>query len=150
MTPLEIAEFIAAERTAIMCTLGPSGRIHAVPMWFVPDGDCVVFSAKSKSQKVVNARRISRATILIEAGDSYFELRGVQMAGVVELIDDAATVLGYVGALSARYEEGIDSTRSVAEKARNRSVIRFVPDWVASWDHRKLRGNPPAQTRRAV
>lgn len=138
MTPPEIAEFIAAERTAIICTLGTAGRIHAVPMWFVPDDDGVAFSAKSKSQKVVNARRNNRATILIEAGHTYFELRGVQMSGIVEVIDDPATVLKYVSALSARYEQGVDSTRSAAEKARNRSVIRFMPDRVASWDHRKL------------
>jgi PPOX class probable F420-dependent enzyme len=141
MTPPEIAEFIATERTAIICTLDAAGQIHAVPMWFVPDDDGVAFSAKSKSQKVVNARRNNHATILIESGRTYFELRGVQMSGTVEVIDDPATVLKFVSALSARYEEGVDSTRSVAEKARNRSVIRFMPDRVASWDHRKLRDN---------
>ena len=52
-------------------------------MWFVIDGDTLWMRTYGKSQKVVNARRDPRCCALIETGDRYLELRGVQITGDV-------------------------------------------------------------------
>jgi PPOX class probable F420-dependent enzyme len=141
MSSDEVAAFLAEEHTAIFCTLLADGRIHAVPMWYLPDGSTLIFSAKSKSQKVVNLRRDGRATVLVESGRVYDQLRGVEMNGHTEVIDAPQLVFDYATALSQRYGSGTNQALTVEQKARNRSILRFVPDRVASWDHRKVAGS---------
>jgi PPOX class probable F420-dependent enzyme len=138
MTQDEVVKFLAEESTAVLCTLFPDDRIHAVPMWFSSEGVTVFFSAKSKSQKVVNLRRRPQSTVLVEAGRHYAELRGVQMSGQIDIIDEPETVARYVATIAERYSGVANAGISVDRKALNRSLLRFTPDSVASWDHRKL------------
>ena len=133
----EIETLCRSRRTAILCSHLPDGNIHAVPMWFLVEGADLVFSTKGKSQKVQNLRRDSRATVLIESGETYFALRGVEMIGHVELVEDPSEVLRYVTLVAESYG-GATSNLSSAERARNRVLIRFSPERVASWDHAKL------------
>lgn len=138
MSSEEVAAFLAEEHTAVLCTMLADGRIHAVPMWFLPEGSALIFSAKSKSQKVLNVRRDARATVLIESGRVYHQLRGVEMNGQVEVIEAPQAVFDYANALSRRYGSDVNESLTVEQKARNRSILRFTPDRVASWDHRKI------------
>ena len=98
-----------------------------------------------KSQKVKNLERDPRATLLIETGTEYMELRGVQIEAEAELIRDPETVFEFGKELTVRYAEGIDSIEGDAAaalqaQAAKRVAIRFEPVRVATWDHRKLGG----------
>ncbi len=114
-------------------------------MWFtVRDGEIWVWTY-AKSQKVRNLERDPRATLLVETGTEYVELRGVQIEAEAELIRDPETVFGFGKELTVRYAEGIDSIEGDAAaalqaQAAKRVAIRFRPVRVASWDHRKLGG----------
>jgi hypothetical protein len=116
-----------------------------MPMWFVlREGEIWVWSY-AKAQKVRNLERDRRATLLVETGTEYLELRGIQIEADAEIVRDPRTVLEFGHELSVRYAEGIDSIEgdaaaALAAQAAKRVAIRFKPRRVASWDHRKLGG----------
>ena len=81
MTDAEVAEFLATERTLQVASIGPDGVPHLVPMWFdVIDGRIAMWTY-ARSQKAANLRRDPRLTCMVEAGETYGELRGVTITG---------------------------------------------------------------------
>jgi PPOX class probable F420-dependent enzyme len=116
-----------------------------MPMWFlVRDGEIWIWTY-AKSQKVKNLERDPRATLLVEAGEEYTELRGVQIEAEAELIRDTERVADFGKQLAVRYTAGIDSVEGDAAaaleaQAAKRVAIRFSPVRTATWDHRKLGG----------
>jgi Pyridoxamine 5'-phosphate oxidase len=115
---------------------------HLVPLWFVSDGMDLISWTYAKSQKAKNLERDPRATIGIEDGVQYHELRGLMFECGVEL-ERAADRVEEVGlALFARYAGHLDPEirEMVAAQAQKRVGLRFVASRVISWDHRKLAG----------
>jgi PPOX class probable F420-dependent enzyme len=140
MTDAEVAEFLAAERTLQVASIRPDGTPHLVPMWFeVLDGRIAMWTY-AKSQKGRNLRRDPRLTCLVEAGETYGELRGVSIAGRAELHDDYDTVFAVGEALYRRYQGDMthETRKGVEAEARKRIAIFVDPLRTASWDHRKL------------
>lgn len=145
LTPEERAELLDSERVVICTTIGPRGWPHSMPLWFVVrDGEIWCWTYR-KSQKIKNIERDPRATLLIETGEEYTELRGTQIEATAHLIDDPVSKLEFAKALTLRYAEGIDSIEGDAVEGLKaqlpkRVAIRFALVREASWDHRKLGG----------
>jgi PPOX class probable F420-dependent enzyme len=145
LSPEEQLELLESERVVTVATHGPRGWPHLMPLWYVVrDGEIWVWTY-AKSQKVRNLERDPRATLLVETGHEYQELRGVQIEAEAELIRDTERVLDFAKELTIRYAEGIDSVEGDAAaaleaQAPKRVAIRFAPRRVATWDHRKLGG----------
>lgn len=148
MSDAEVDAFLAHERIVTCATLGRSGRPHLLPLWFTPHVptrvDCWTFAA---SQKVRNLEALPQATLQVEAGVSYEELRGVSMECDVELIDDIDAVAEIGLGLSVRYTEGLTPdtvpdglAQFVTKQAVKRVGLRFHPTRIVSWDHGKLGG----------
>lgn len=141
MSDDELGELLGSSRTLYVATINDDGTPHLVPMWFaVVDGD-VAFHTYRRSQKVVNLRRDPRLTCLVEAGESYGELRGAQLSGTATLVEDPVEVQRYVAATMRRYDPDLDADEAAARApsvaAKRLAVVVSVTD-VASWDHRKL------------
>ncbi len=139
----ERRRYVTAALTIILVSIGDDGYAHAVPMWFTVDDDgCIYMTTYGRSQKAVNLRRNSRATLLVESGVRYDELKGVLIRGTAEVIEDLdLAVRGrtrshakHVGGLA----EGIDEV--MRAQARKRVVLKITPERTASWDHAKLGG----------
>ncbi|MBW3562806.1 MAG: TIGR03618 family F420-dependent PPOX class oxidoreductase [Actinobacteria bacterium] len=149
MTDDELADFLDAPRNMAVATLGPTGHPHLVAMWFgfvrgdgFGDGQLAMWTY-AKSQKAVNLRRDPRLTCLVEDGDAYHELRGVEITGRAELVDDPDTLLAVGEALFRRYQDGdlTDEDReAIRARAAKRVAILVDVEDVTSWDHRKLGG----------
>jgi PPOX class probable F420-dependent enzyme len=145
LTPAERGELIDAERVVAVASIGPRGWPHVMPLWYVPrDGEIWIYTY-AKSQKVRNLDRDPRASLLIETGHEYVELRGVQIEAEAEINRDHETVFEIAKELTLRYAAGIDSVEGDAaaaleEQARKRVAIRFREVRSATWDHRKLGG----------
>lgn len=156
LTPDEQLELLESERVAVVSSLGTRGWPHSMPMWFTlrdPQADPpagappkeIWIWTYAKSQKVRNLERDSRATLLVETGIEYLELRGIQIEAEAELIRAPDRVAEFGNDLTIRYSEGIESVEGDAAaalqaQAAKRVAIRFRPVRVASWDHRKLGG----------
>jgi PPOX class probable F420-dependent enzyme len=133
------------ERWIVSCaTIGPRGRPHLVPLWYVPDGDELRGWTYAKSQKAKNLERDPHATLQVEDGVAYHELRGVMLECDVELERDPGRVAEYGLALFSRYGDGSKpgpEVREMVEKqAPKRVGLRFRPTRIVSWDHGKLGG----------
>jgi PPOX class probable F420-dependent enzyme len=146
MSDDEVAAFIAERRTVVLATLKADGRPHLVPMWFIHDGPVIEVWSFGKSQKTVNLRRDPRATLLLETGHEYDELRGVSLECQVELLEDPDEAVRIGLELQHRYGGAAPSELSQADReafrpfAAKRVGLRFTPTRVISWDHRKLGG----------
>ena len=141
MTDDELRAFVAEQMIVSVATLGPRGRPHLVPLWYVADGLVLRSWTYAKSQKAKNLERDPRATLQIEDGVLYHELRGVMLECDVELESDPAEVEKYGMALFERYAEvNPDVEEMVRKQAQKRVGLTFTPTRTVSWDHRKLGG----------
>src|SRR5271165_7407128 len=87
MTSDEIDEFLHERRAMTMCSINHDGSIHAVAMWYGFLDGSIAVETKAKAQKAVNLARDPRITCMFEDGDYYEELRGVELVGHAEIID---------------------------------------------------------------
>lgn len=149
MTRGELERFLAEEYVVTCATLGPDRRPHLMPLWYVPRGVELVAWTYGASQKVKNLERCPQATLQVEAGDRYDELRGAMMECDVEIVRDPAAVLEIGLALAERYaprhgRTGItpEARARVEKQAPKRVGLRFRPTRIVTWDHRKLQGHP--------
>jgi hypothetical protein len=180
MSAAEVAAFLAEERTATCATLGRRGWPHLMPLWYVlrpiPAAAATVGGARggqrhdvtadtgagggagvrlwawtyAASQKVRNLERDPRATLQIEAGEAYVELRGVMLECEVLVHRDGATVapLGEEILLRNSVARGEPQPSELPPQARamveaqaaKRVGLEFREQRRASWDHRKLGG----------
>jgi PPOX class probable F420-dependent enzyme len=141
----EQRELIEDERIAVVGSFGPRGWPHLMPLWYVPREGEIWIWTYAKSQKVRNLERDPRATLLIETGHEYTELRGVMIEAEAEIHRDVETVAGFAEQLTLRYAEGIESVEGDAREqlkaqAAKRVAISFHARRTATWDHRKLGG----------
>ena len=141
----EVRELIDSERIVVVSSLGPRGWPHVMPLWYVPRGGEIWIWTYAKSQKVKNLERDPRATLLIETGVEYQDLRGIQIEAEAELIRDIDEIVEYAKEMTIRYSEGIESVEGDAAaglqaQAPKRVAIHFHPKRTATWDHRKLGG----------
>ena len=135
-----------------MLDLAPDGSIHAVAMWYGFLEGAIAVETKTKSQKVQNLRRDPRLTLLFEDGDYYEELRGVELVGRAEIIDDPERLwpLG-VSVFERYYGEYHRRAQAVRrdDAATSGSAIKLHVERTVSWDHRKL-GLPPTRPGRTT
>ncbi len=142
MSADEVRAFLDEQRVVVVATNGKDGWPHLMPLWFVVQDDELRAWTYAKSQKVRNLERDPRATLQVEAGEEYQELRGVMLKCDVELIREPAEVEALGQAIFRRYT-GVEDLAGevaamVAKQATKRVGLRFVERDRATWDHRKL------------
>jgi PPOX class probable F420-dependent enzyme len=136
----EVAQFLEEQRVANIATIGPTGLPHLVAMWYaVVDGD-IWFETKAKSQKVVNLRRDPRISALVEAGHTYDTLRGVELEGTAEIIDDPDAIWAVGLSVWERYNGPYsEEVKPLVEMMLvKRVAVKITAERVRTWDHRKL------------
>ncbi len=145
MSDAEIHAYLAEQKILNVATIGPSGHPHLVAMWYeVIDGK-PTFWTFAKSQKIANLRRDAKMTGLVESGDSYNQLRGVELVGHGRIIDDEAKILEIGKAVAVKYN-GPNAVSDAAlpfieAQARKRLGVAFEIERSVSWDHTKLGGS---------
>jgi PPOX class probable F420-dependent enzyme len=140
MTPDEVHAMLSTNRKVQIATRNADGSTHLVTMFYVVLDGRIAFWTYRSSQKARNLARDPRITCLVETGDDYFELRGVQVRGVARCIDDPAAVAD----IGRRVSAGLTGVPAefldgyVAQAARKRIGFTVEPERVVSWDHRRL------------
>ena len=137
MTPDEVEAMLAGNRKVQLATLNPDGSVHLVTMFYTLIDGQIAFWTYRSSQKAHNLARDPRVTCLVETGEEYFDLCGVQIRGVVRPIEDVLAVgRGVATGVAGVPADAVDDY--VAHAARKRVAYTVEPTRVASWDHRKL------------
>jgi hypothetical protein len=166
MSDAEVAAFLAEQQTVTCATAGPRGWPHLMPLWYVvrdvPVGAGGAGASPAgpvprlwswtyaASQKVRNIERDPRATLQVEAGELYQELRGVMLECEAVVHRELNDVAALGRELFTRYassrggapaaELPPEMAEVVAAQAAKRVGLEFVELRRASWDHRKLGG----------
>jgi hypothetical protein len=156
MSEPEAAAFLAEERTVTCATDGPRGWPHLMPLWYVlravpagAAGPRLWAWTYGVSQKVRNLERSPRASLQVEKGEVYQELRGVMLECEVVIHRDLEIVKALGHEIFARYasprgappvELPPEVGEMVDKQAGKRVALEFVELRRASWDHRKLGG----------
>jgi len=144
MTPDEVRAFLEEERTVTCATNGRDGFPHLMPLWYLLRGDTVWAWTYAKSQKTRNLERDPRATLQVEAGLDYAELRGVMLRCDVVVHRDPEVIEGIAIGLVDRYSglgPEFDPVREAFRKQVPKRVgLEFAERDRVTWDHRKLGG----------
>ena len=141
MTPEEADAFLAEQKTVTCATNGRHGFPHLMPLWYVLREGRIWAWTYAKSQKVRNLERDPHATLQVETGIEYAELRGVMLRCDVEIHRDVEVVTDFAMELVERYAGGAEGTREAfATQAPKRVALEFVERDRVTWDHRKLGG----------
>jgi general stress protein 26 len=153
----EVAAFLEQERTVVCATVGPRGWPHLMPLWYVlrertggRPGPQLWSWTYAASQKVRNLERDPRATLQVEAGEQYQELRGVMLECEVAIHRDLEIVKALGHELFTRYaaprgepapaELPEEVGTALDQQAAKRVALQFIELDRATWDHRKLGG----------
>src|SRR4051795_10794134 len=118
MSPDEVRAFLDEQKTVSVATIGPKGRPHLVPLWYVRDGEQLTGWTFAKSQKAKNLERDPHATLQVEAGVAYEELRGVMLECDVELERDEERVADFGMAIFGRYAPGDGDSAELPPEVR--------------------------------
>ena len=143
MSADEVAAFLESSRVMVAATNGNDGFPHLMPLWYVVrDGELWAWTY-AKSQKVRNLERDPRATVQVETGEEYQELRGVMLKCEVELVRETEAVAQVGLEIFSKYtggggEPAAEVREMVLKQAGKRVAMRFAERERASWDHRKL------------
>lgn len=149
MSDAEVAGLLAGNRKVQLATINPDGYPHLVTMYYTLVDGKIAFWTYRTSQKALNLARDPRITCLVETGEAYFDLRGVQIQGTASTITDPDAVLkiglaiGEVlgGSQAGAAGRGTDAiTDYVANAALKRFGYIVEPVRIISWDHSKLLG----------
>ena len=146
MTDTEMNDYLSSQKTLVIVSNGRDGYPHPMPMWFSRDEDgrfyCTTFG---KSQKVLNWRRDAKATLLVESGLEYAELKGVVVYARCKVIDDPEEVKDTLLAVNTQGQTLDPAAKaklreSLGRTAAKRVVLQFTPERYLTWDHSKLGG----------
>jgi len=149
MTPEEVREFLQTQRTLILSTLKQNGAPVSHALWFTYLDGAVYFDTQSESFKARNIRRDPRVCCLVEAGETYFALRGVMIQGRCVPVEDAEEMRRVEVAAAdknARMGSGLEELPSwfgenrAGRRARGARVLLKVPlAKVTSWNFGQAR-----------
>jgi PPOX class probable F420-dependent enzyme len=139
MTDDERNEFLAVERTCRVATVNGDGSPHVSPLWFVWDGESLWLTSITESQRWENLRRDNRVAVVVDGGDQFLELRGVELSG-------QATPVGEVPRTGRPDVDLETPERLFAEKYAGGRIqhdgshawLHIRPDKIVSWDFRKI------------
>jgi len=132
------AFLLEGTRTGHLATTRADGSAHVAPIWFVPDGDDVLFTTGADTVKGRNLTRDPRAQLSVD--DPHPPFAFVTVNGQVELIDDPAEVYRWALEISRRYM-GADLAQVYAQRnaVPGELLVRLRPerfvalDDVAGW-----------------
>lgn len=138
MTPDEVDAFLAEQRTCRVATVGSTGP-HATPLWFVWQDGALWLTSLSRSQRWIDLQNDPRIAVVVDAGEDYGELRGVELRGRVEVVGEVPRAGEPVSELDGPEQAFADkySGGTIVRDGRH-AWLRLVPEKVTSWDFRKI------------
>lgn len=143
LTDDEIWSFVTDAHTAIMTTLRRDGMPITLPLWFA----CVdrTMYTHTRGKKLRRLARDRRASVLVESGEAWVELKAVHFTGIAEVVDLDQQTLDRVETETARKYDAFRTPATdmppatALHYATTMRWVRFTPDdRVLTWDNTKI------------
>jgi PPOX class probable F420-dependent enzyme len=98
----QVREFLLeGTRTGMLSYTGPDGRPLVAPVWFILEGDALVFNTGAATAKGRALARDPRAAICVDLEEPPYAF--VQVQGSVELSEEPGDLLATATAIARRY-----------------------------------------------
>jgi PPOX class probable F420-dependent enzyme len=134
MTPERVLRFLMeGTRTGKLATVRSDGRPHVAPIWFVLDGDDVIFNTDESSVKGRNLARDPRVSMVVDDQEAPYGF--VIIEGTAQLTNDPVDLLNWATAIGGRYM-GADRAEEFGRRngVAGEWVVRIVPTKVIAFD----------------
>ncbi|MFC1401604.1 MULTISPECIES: pyridoxamine 5'-phosphate oxidase family protein [Streptacidiphilus] len=138
--------FLRGQRTCRVATVSADGRPHVTPLWFVWDGSALWLYSITRSRRWGELERDPRVAVVVDSGEEYGELRGVELTGSVEQVAEAPrTGLDYRGPYQLESAEKLFAAKygfgaTMYHDGRH-GWLRLAPATLTSWDFQRLNGD---------
>lgn len=132
MTRTEARSFLLeGTRTGKLAWVGKDGRPHVAPVWFVLDGDDVIFNTHEDSGKAKALRREGQASMVVD--DQAPPYSYVKVDGTVSLDDDLDQVREAATKIGGRYM-GADRAEEFGERngGPGELLVRLTPNRITA------------------
>ena len=140
MSAAERDAFLRRQRVVRLASVGPDGAPHVTPVWFVWDGEHLWVNSIVRAQRHANLLRNPRVAVVVDAGDGYMELHGVELSGVAEPVGESPrrgepdpTLEAVEAQFAAKYFDGAPYVHD-----GKHAWLRITPQREYTWDFRKL------------
>ena len=123
----EVRDFLAhGTRTGKLAFLAASGRPLVAPVWFVVEGDSLVFNTGRETVKGRALARDPRASLCVDLEEPPYAF--VQVQGVAELSEDPEELVRTATVIAARYM-GADRAEEFGQRnaVPGELVVRLRP-----------------------
>ena len=97
-----VRDFLSSgTRTGKIAWVASNGAPHVAPIWFVLDGDDLVFNTHVETGKAKSLRREGRASLVVDDQTPPYSF--VKIDGTISLSDDLDEVKRFAGLIGGRY-----------------------------------------------
>lgn len=134
MTDDERREFLSSgTRTGKLAWVARNGAPHVAPVWFVLDGDDIVFNTHSDSGKAKSLAREGRASLVVDLEEPPYGF--VKIDGTVSFDDDLDRVREVATQIGARYM-GAGRAEEFGERngVAGERIVRLTPTKITALD----------------
>ena len=113
-------------RTGKLATVRKDGRPHVVPIWFVLDGDTLIFNTGDTTVKAANMRRDARVTLCVDDENPPFSF--IIVEGIATLEANSKDLKLWATRIGGRYM-GSDKAEQFGERnsTAGELVVRITP-----------------------
>ncbi|MFF9482890.1 pyridoxamine 5'-phosphate oxidase family protein [Streptomyces sp. NPDC014733] len=132
--------FLTAQRTCRVATVSGDGTPHVGALWFAWDGTSLWLYSLTRSKRWRQLRNDPRLSVVIDDGEAYGELRGIELSGRAVFVGEAPRTGRPCPELDAPerlFASKYFGMESMPHDGRH-AWLRLIPDSVVSWDFRKM------------
>ncbi|WP_112491987.1 pyridoxamine 5'-phosphate oxidase family protein [Streptomyces bacillaris] len=142
MTREERDAYLREQRTCRVATLAADGPPHIGALWFVWDGTSLWLYSITRSLRWSQLREDPRIAVVVDDGEAYDELRGVELSGTAEFVGEAPRTGEPCPELDVPEQLFPAKYFGMTEMPHDgrHAWLRLTPSTVTSWDFRKLAG----------
>ncbi|WP_124271765.1 pyridoxamine 5'-phosphate oxidase family protein [Streptomyces sp. ADI96-02] len=144
MTPEQRDAYLGEQRTCRVATLAADGSPHVGALWFVWDGGSLWLYSIIRSLRWSQLRADPRVAVVVDDGEEYGELRGVELSGTVEFVGEAPRSGEPCPELAVPERLFPAKYFAMADMPHDgrHAWLRLTPDRIVSWDFRRIPGLP--------
>ncbi|MDF3291696.1 pyridoxamine 5'-phosphate oxidase family protein [Streptomyces silvisoli] len=139
MSPRELDSYLAGQRTCRVATVSADGTPHVSALWFAWDGAALWLYSLVRSRRWAHLLADPRIAVIVDDGEEYGELRGVELCGTVEFVGEAPRTGAPCAELAT--PEGLFAAKhfGLARMPHDgrHGWLRLTPERIVSWDFRK-------------
>jgi hypothetical protein len=139
MTVDEIDDYLASARTCRVATISADGP-HATPLWYCWHASCLWLYSITRSQRWADLQKDPRISAVIDAGQEFFDLHGVEIVGTVEVIGEVPRTgepADELTPIESQFAMKYFGGNEMYHDGRH-AWLKLTPTKISSWDFRKI------------